>query len=38
MTGGPTIKSRFRSAVPGHETCYIPNTGDPIESTNVPPS
>jgi murein DD-endopeptidase MepM/ murein hydrolase activator NlpD len=30
-----TIQITFDSAVAGSETCYLPNKGDPIESTNV---
>ena len=33
--GEPSIEITFEADVPGSETCYLPDTGDPVESTNV---
>jgi murein DD-endopeptidase MepM/ murein hydrolase activator NlpD len=34
--GEATIPIKFESEVPGEEICYLPETGDPVESTNTP--
>lgn len=33
--GEPSIEITFEADISGSETCYLPGTGDPVESTNV---